>query len=300
MLFLIIKDIITIERRISMLKRIAKTVLNVMLFLGILIVTFLTIFRSLFLENANAKSLNDLNLEEIKNLTKYSSGDIHDWIDDYLKEYDIPIEVLDEVEEEQKQIVNEYIKSFIVSSKNKENIPEIPEEKIKSVMTKGINAYNKKYNTNISVEKVNALIHNLTSKLESVLSIIHQNISFFGWFRFLLNDTVYYSFIVITILLLLIMIFTYRKESLFSLGGISIFEGIVLLGIYTVFKISSFQNILEFLPFDTITLKSTLLNSGMIYVILGFLLLTIYKVVDTYMAKKVRNKINQKIIPTVK
>lgn len=273
-----------------MLKRIAKTVLNVLLFLCILIVIFLTILRGLFLETANAKSLNDLNLEEIKNLAKYSSGDIHDWIDDYLKEYDIPIEVLDEVEEEQKQIVNEYIDSFIASSKNGEKIPEIPEEKIKSVMTKGINAYNKKYNTNISVEKVNALIHDLTSKLESILSIIHQNISFFGWFRFLLNDTVYYSFIVITILLLLIMIFTYRKESLFSLGGISIFEGIVLLITYAVFKISSLQNILEFLPFDVLTLKKTCLNSGIIFVIIGFLLLTIYKIIDTYRAKRTKNE----------
>ena len=137
-----------------MLKRIAKTVLNVILFLCIIILAYLTILRGLFLENVNAKNLSELNLEEIQNLTKYSSDNIHDWLDEYLNKYDIPIEVLDTVEKEQKELASEYVDSFIDAVKKGENIPKIPEEKIKELMIKGVNAYNKKYNTNISIEKV--------------------------------------------------------------------------------------------------------------------------------------------------
>lgn len=273
-----------------MLKRIAKTVLNVLLFLCIIIVAYLSFLRGLFLENVSAKNLNDFNLEEIKKLTKYSSGDIHDWLDEYLKEYDIPIEILNEVEIEQKELVNEYINSFIETAKNGEDVPEIPEDKIKEIMIKGVNAYNKKYNKNLSMDKITIFLNDITGKLKTALKIIHQNISFFGWFRFLLNDTVYYSFIVIMISLIVIMAITYQKEFFFSIGGIIIFSGLTLLLTYQIFRLSSLQNIFEFLPFDLISLKNKFLSSGIVFIIIGFLFLITYKIIDTYKAKRTKSK----------
>lgn len=271
-----------------MLKRIAKTVLNILLFLCIIIIAYLTMLRGLFLENVSAKSRNDLNLQEIENLTKFSSGNIHDWIDEYLIKYDIPMEVLDEIEIEQKELVNEYINSFIETAKNGEDIPEIPEDKIKEIMIKGVKAYNKKYNKNLSMDKINLCLNDLTGNLKTALKIIHQNISFFGWFRFLLHDAVYYSFIVIMISLIVIMAITYRKEFFFSVGGISIFSGITLFITFGILKISAFQNILEFLPLDLSKLKTTCIILASILIIVGFLLLTIYKFIISMKKEKIK------------
>lgn len=274
-----------------MLKRIAKTVLNILLFLCIIIIAYLTMLRGLFLENVSAKPRNDLNLQEIENLTKFSSGNIHDWIDEYLIKYDIPMEVLDEIEIEQQEFVNEYINSFIETAKNGDDVPEIPEDKIKEIMIKGVNAYNKKYNKNLSMDKINLFLNDITGKLKTALKIIHQNISFFGWVRFLLNDAVYYSFIVIMISLIVIMAITYRKEFFFSVGGISIFSGITLFITFGILKISAFQNILEFLPLDLSKLKTTCIILASILIIVGFLLLTIYKFIISMKKEKIkRNK----------
>lgn len=270
-----------------MFKRMVKTVLNVLLFLSILILSYLTILRGV-IPNTNAK----IDLSNIGDITKYSNKEIHEALDDILKENNLPPAIIDEVLEnnESKEIINDYVNEVINSATVGGELPNIPKEKIESTITKGINKYNQKYNTNISVDKVKAVVESFATKIEDTLNIFYQGISFLGYFQILLNNTLYYTVLGVVLVLILLMAIFYKKEFLFSLGGITIFNGIVLFLTYLIVKIESITNLLSFLPFELKKMQNGFFTGGIIFIMTGIILLIMYKFLCIWEEKKQNQK----------
>lgn len=271
-----------------MWKRIGKTILNVLLFICLVIVSYLTIIRGLFLSEVNAQTLGDISIEDLNHFTKFSNTDIHGLFDDLLKQNNLPIEIIDEImdSKEPNEVINQYIETFISSTQNGQDIPEIPKEKIEEILEKGIQKYNQKYHANISVAKGKEIVASLIPKLQKILQIVQNNMSFFGWIRFLFHDKVYYSFLILLFLFMMIMAILYRIEFLFSFGGICIFNGIILWLTYFILKLEAFQNIFEFFPFNHQELKHTFFQSSICFLGLGIFLFILYHFLHIYFLKR--------------
>lgn len=261
-----------------MFKRMLKTVLNVILFLCLVILSYLTIIRGLFLETANAKTIDMSTIGSVKN---YSKEDIHGMLDDILKENDIPTNVIDEVLEDENnvKIIDDYVNDVVDATINGENIPDIPTKKIEEVMEKGITAYNKKYNANISFDKVKKLVEQFAEKADTLLKLANQSSSVFSSLRLLLSNKIYYGVLIATLILILLIAVIFKKEAIFSLGGISIFNGIVLLITYLGLSIRNIEEMLELLPINLVKLKQPFLATGIIFIITGIVLFILYRII---------------------
>lgn len=272
-----------------MLKRMAKTVLNVLLFLCIFIVSYLTIIRGLFPENVNAQTIDITKFGDISN---YSSAEIHKVLDDILKENNIPPTIIDEVIEsgESEEIINDYVNDIITNASTGKELPSIPKEKIETALTKGINKYNQKYNANISVDKVKNMVESFANKLEDTLSVLYQGMSFLEYFQIFFNNTIYYTILIFMLLLITLMAFLYKKEFLFSLGGITLFNSIVLLLTYFLVKSEKLASVLSFIPIELKKIQNSFLTSGMIFLITGILLLIMYKVICIWEEKRKQHR----------
>lgn len=272
----------------TMLKRMIKTVLNVLLFLCILIVSYLTIIRGLIPENVNAQTKSNLDLSKFGDISKISSTEIHGLLDDILKENNIPAGVIDEVLEsgDSKEIINDYMNEIVSSATSGKDLPNIPTEKIEKALTKGINKYNQKYNANISLDKVKSMVTAFADKLESTLNVFYQGMSFLGYFQILFNNKLYYTCLITTLILILIMAIFYKKEFLFSLGGITIFNGIILFITSIILKLEGLKNIFQLLPIELRKVQNSFFTSGLIFILTGILLLIMYKFLCVWLDRK--------------
>lgn len=268
-----------------------KAVLNVVLFLCLVALSYLTIIRGVFLETVNAQTI-DFDLAELDRFSNLSNEEIHKYVDHILKDNKIPTEVLDEVLEtkEHQEIVKDYLEEAKESIKQGKELPDIPEKEIETLLTKGITKYNEKYHANISLAKVKNLVQEFTNKIDKILNLVDSNINLLSHIRFILHDTVYYSLLIITLILIIIIACLFKKEAIFSLAGISIFNGITLLITYIILKLESLQNIMEFLPINFNALKSTFVTTGIIFIITGIVLLILYRWLMIHEEKKLRAK----------
>lgn len=270
-----------------MFQRILKTVLNVILFIVLVILSYLTIIRGVLFENVEAKTTS-LTIEEIEKISNYTKEDVHKVLDGILKENDIPINIIDEIltDKEEKQIIDDYMNEVKSSLKKGNDLPEIPTAKIENLLNSSIQKYNQKYQSNISFTKVQKVVNELSEKANMILNFANQNLNILGKIRFIFHDKVYYSFLIITLILILVIAIIFKREALFSLGGISIFNGLVLIITYFILKLSQLQNILEFLPFSLKELKQSCLLTGIIFIITGILLFILYRILLIHEEKK--------------
>lgn len=274
-----------------MFKRILKTVLNVILFLSLVILSYLTIIRGVFLEEVEAKT--NFDSSKIRALRNYDKDDLHKIFDNILRENEIPTNLIDEIldNENSKMVIDDYLNEVIASSENKRSLPEIPKEKIETIIITSIENYNQNHQENISIAKVKKLVSDVSRKGEVVLNFVNQNIKIISGIRFIFNDTVYYSFLIITLILIIMIAILFKKEAIFSLGGISIFNGITLLITHFILKIPSLQNILEFLPMNLQSLKKTFLISSITFILTGVMLFVLYRILLIHQEKKKIRKI---------
>lgn len=269
-----------------MFKRMLKTLLNVILFLCLLALSYLIMIRGITIEEAHAKT--ELNISDLEKFSNYTKEDVHKVLDGILKEKEIPTTIIDEIleNEEQKQVIDNYVEEAITSAKQGKELPSIPTDKIETILTTEIEKYNEKNNTNISVSKVKGLVNDFTKKVEPVFNFVNQNITLLSSFRFIFNDTVYYSLLAITLILILIIAVIYKKEAIFSFGGISIFNGLMLFITFIVLKSDQLKNILEFLPINLTNLKNSFFTSSIIFLVTGILLFILYRGLLMYEEKK--------------
>lgn len=262
-----------------MLKRILKNILNIILFLCLLILSYLTIIRGTIIENANAK-VDTTSITQIKKLLNYTPNDLHKIFDDILKENDIPTNIIDEIIENkaQKEVIDQYLNEVVEATQNRTEIPEIPKEKLKSLLTEAIQKYNTKYHTNISLDKIQDLINELIIKANLFFNLINQSIVLLNSLQIIFSDSIYYTVLILTLILILIMAITLKKEALFSLGGISIINGLILIGNYGVLKIPKLQNILKLIPFNLAEIEHSFLISGSAFIITGIFLFIMYQI----------------------
>lgn len=274
-----------------MFKRIVKTILNVLIFLTLVVVSYLTIFRGIFLETADAKTSNvDFNsLEKIKN---YSSADVHKALDGILKENDIPTDMIDEVleEEKHKEVIDDYVNEVTDAVKEGKELPSIPKQKLENILNEEITEYNKKHGTNISLSKIKTLINDFEAKADQLLKVANSGMKIINGLKIVLSNKLYYGVLAVTLVLILIHAIIFKKESIFSLGGISIFNGIALMIPYFILKISELQDVLIMLPFQVTEMGRQFLTSGIIFTITGIVLLILYKIILVYQNKKKRTK----------
>lgn len=276
-----------------MFKRILKTILNILLFICLIIVCYLAIIRGAFVKDVNAqtKTIDFSNIEEISNYTK---EDIHKALDGILKENDIPAGVIDEVLEnkEHKEVIDNYLEEVEDSVKNGTTIPSVPKDKIENILKEGINTYNAKYHTNISLTKVKKLVEEFAKKADTLLKLANSGTSLVNHLKkILFNDKLYYGFLIVTFLFILILAIIYKKEAIFSFGGICIFNGIFLLIPYILLKSSNLHEVLALLSMNTIDMQKNFQLSGYIFMGTGIFLLIIY-----YILMKMHEKKNFKKI----
>lgn len=284
-----------LERSDIMFKRILKTVLNVLLFLSLIILSYLTIIRGVLFEQVDAKS-EPIDMTKIQSLANYTKEDFHKIFDGILKENEIPVQIIDEILEDQnqKQMIDDYIDEVIDAIQSQKKVPEIPIDKVENVVETGIQKYNQKYNTNINASKMKTLVNDVVKKGEVVLNFVNQNLKILNGVRFIFNDTVYYSFLFLTLILIIVIAILFKKEAIFSLGGISIFNGLALLITFCILRINALQNILEFLPINLSTLKKTFLTNSIVFIVTGILLFVLYRILLVHEEKK-KGRIKAKI-----
>ncbi len=274
-----------------MFKRIVKTILNVLIFLTLVVVSYLTIFRGIFLETANAKT-NNIDFNSLEKINNYSTADVHKALDGILKENDIPTDMIDEVlkKEENKEVIDNYVNEVTDAVKEGKELPGIPKQELENILNKEITEYNKKHDTNISLSKIKTLISDFEQKAEQLLKIANSGMKIINGLKIVLSNKLYYGMLAVTLVLILIHAIIFKKESIFSLGGISIFNGIALIIPYFILKISELQDILVMLPFQVAEMGNQFLTSGIIFIITGVVLLILYKIILVYQDKKKRTK----------
>ncbi len=269
-----------------------KTILNVLLFLSLVIVSFLTILRGVFIQDTQA-AIDPSSIKKVED--KLNADTIHNVLDNFLKDYDIPTQVIDEIAEsnEPQEILKEYTNEFITTALNGEELPEIPVDKIEKVLNKGIEKYNEKFGTDISLNKIKQMVEEFSEKITATLQLIHNNLQILQSFKVILNNTLYYGMLLLTAMLILILAIWQKKEALFSLGGISIFNGLVLLITYGILKLEQIAPLLKLLPIDVAEFQKSFSISGSAFTIVGILLLIMYRTVIYIQEKK--EKENPKI-----
>lgn len=266
-----------------------KALLSVILFLCFISIAYLTIMRGTFLETAHAKT--QIDLSQIEKINNYTNEDIHELFDDVLISNKIPTEVLDEVLEsnEHQKIIDDYLEEAKTSIKNGQDLPEIPTEKIESLLTKGVEKYNQKYNANLSTSKIKNIVEDLADQMENIQKFINQNVSFLKKLSMLLSDKLYYGILIVTFFVLILFVLIYKKEAIFSLGGISIFTGAVLFANYSILKIKELQSLLILLPIHIQNMTSDFFSSSMIFLGTGVIFLLTYYLLIKREAKKQKN-----------
>ncbi len=272
-----------------MCKRIIKTVLSVLLFLSLVVVSFLTIIRGIFIEEASA-AIDKESIEQVK--SELNSENVHQVLDKFLNDYEIPTGVIDKAIEnnEHQEIIKEYTEKFITTALNGEELPSIPVEKIETLLNKGIEKYNEAFGTDISIDKIKNMVEEFAEKVSDFLKVIHSNLQILQKLQIILDNTLYYSVLALAAILILILAIWLKREALFSLGGISIFNGMVLLITFAILKMKDIEPILNILPKSAKEIQNSFLISGSAFTIVGILLLIMYRILLYRQQKKERVK----------
>ena len=241
--------------------------------------------RGVFIQDTQA-AIDPSSIKKVED--KLNADTIHNVLDNFLKDYDIPTQVIDEIAEsnEPQEILKEYTNEFITTALNGEELPEIPVDKIEKVLNKGIEKYNEKFGTDISLNKIKQMVEEFSEKIKATLQLIHNNLQILQSFKVILNNTLYYGMLLLTAMLILILAIWQKKEALFSLGGISIFNGLVLLITYGILKLEQIAPLLKLLPIDVAEFQKSFSISGSAFTIVGILLLIMYRTVIYIQEKK--------------
>ena len=271
----------------KILKGLFSAVLMIALFIELTVLITLTVIqvelklqekpRLLSIEKVYAE---EIDAEKIANvdISQITPDLIHQYADQELENRNIPKEALDYIlnEGDYQQIFEDYKQQCIdyVSGKGEE--PQLPMEKINSMIDSGIANYNAETNNNINVENVQEQLTEVTTKIDENVKKIGENNTIATAFKLLGNKTITLGIGIITLITigLILVINGVKKSMLLSSIPVTL-SGISLIVIKQILDIEKLNTVKSLLGNQYSGIQSSLNLYGVVLTIVGIVLLVV-------------------------
>lgn len=199
------------------------------------------ILGSTFLTNVHALSTEEINLDNLKEMQKFSKKDFHEYFDQYLKEENLPTELIDEIVDQQnyKAILEDFVKDYTNYTLGNGEKPKIPEEKIQSILDDGIKAYEEKTGEKVDTELSTKIVKEVTKEVNNALEEISDNDVLNKSVQILFSDRLFFLLFGVTILLVILLIIVQKRKAFSYIGTSMSIAG--LFAIIGFIKLKTFE-----------------------------------------------------------